>query len=325
MNDCVAGTSVALVGDIGATHVRLGLKRDGMPRPQAVAVLDCADYATPEAAIRDYLGRNGCSTVARACLAVAAPSGARRLRMTNHPWCFDVDRMRQRFGWRSLKMVNDFTAMALGVPYVQATDRIAIGGGPAKRRRPQLVMGPGTGLGVSALVPVPSGWVPLETEGGHVDFAPANELEMALLRILRLRFGRVSLERILSGPGLLNLYQAHAELQQVPVRLHTPEAISTAALDLSDALARQVLEHFCEILGRAAGNAVLTLGSAGGVHLCGGILPKMADILLHSRFRAAFEDKGRMRPMMQCTPVYLITDPLTGLVGAGVALDRADL
>jgi glucokinase len=158
------------------------------------------------------------------------------------------------------------------------------------------------------------------SEGGHVDFAPIDETDMAVLRILQARCGRVSVERILSGQGLLNLYRAHAEIRGVAAPLDAPEKITSAALAGSDPLARLTLGHFCQILGRVAGDAVLTLGATGGVYLCGGILPRIVDFLLASAFRQSFEDKGRMRPLLEETPVYLVTGAFTGLSGAAEAL-----
>ncbi|MEC7378068.1 MAG: glucokinase, partial [Pseudomonadota bacterium] len=196
---------------------------------------------------------------------------------------------------------------------------------PGDGHRPRLVIGPGTGLGVSGLVPIKNGWVPLMTEGGHVDFAPTDDTEMAVLRILKARFGRVSVERILCGQGLLNLYQAHAEIQGVAAPLDAPEKITAAAVENSDALARYTLRHFCELLGRVAGNGVLTLGSTGGVYLCGGILPRFLAFFLESPFRNGFEDKGRMRPLLEFTPVYVVTEPYTGLLGAAEALANPEV
>ena len=163
------------------------------------------------------------------------------------------------------------------------------------------------------------------TEGGHVDFAPTDDTEMAVLRILKLRFGRVSVERILCGQGLLNLYQAHAEIQGVAAPLDAPEKITAAAVENTDSLARHTLRHFCEILGRVAGNGVLTLGSTGGVYLCGGILPRFLEFFLESPFRNGFEDKGRMRPLLEFTPVYVVTEPYTGLLGAAEALGNPEV
>ncbi|WP_166265699.1 glucokinase [Marinobacter caseinilyticus] len=316
---------VALVGDIGGTNARFALVSAGGVQPQAIEILPCVGYANLDDAVVDYLERSGVGAVANVCLAVASPVRGAEVRMTNNHWHFDINEMRDRFGWQAFKVVNDFTAMALGVLHVGADKLIHVCGGGGNPARPKLVIGPGTGLGVSGLVPIHNGWVPLVTEGGHVDFAPTDDIESAILTILRQRFGRVSVERILCGQGLLDLYQAHAEIQGVAAALDTPEKITAAATGQGDPLARQVLGHFCGILGRVAGNAALTLGSLGGVYLCGGIVPRFADFLLDSPFQAGFEDKGRMRPLMESTPVHIVTEPYTGLLGAAEALNNPEV
>lgn len=310
----------SLVGDIGGTNARLALVPAGSVMLERIEVLPCRDYDNLDSAIRDYLARAGGPRVISACLAVASPVREDQVRMTNNHWRFSISGVRAQFGWQAFKVINDFTAMALGVPHVPATSLAAICGGPGDPGRPRLVIGPGTGLGVSGLVPLQEGWAPLVTEGGHVDFAPVDDTEMAILRILQARFGRVSVERILCGQGLLNLYQAHAELAGVAAPLDEPGRITAAAMDGSDELARHALRHFCQILGRVAGNAALTLGSLGGVYICGGIVPRFIDFFRDSPFQAGFEDKGRMRPLMQATPVFVVTERYTGLLGAAEAL-----
>lgn len=317
--------SYALVGDIGGTNARFALVERGGVQPRAIETLACGDYDGLEAAVVAYLARAGVDGVAEACFAVASPVAGTRIQMTNNSWVFDSEEIRARFRWQALKVINDFTAMALGVLHVPPGQLTHVCGGPGDKHRPRLVMGPGTGLGVSGLIPVARGWVPLVTEGGHVDFAPTDDTEMAILKHLQARYGRVSVERILCGQGLLNLYQAHAELQGRGAPLAAPEQITAAALGQGDPLARLALNHFCEILGRVAGNAVLTLGSTGGVYLCGGILPRILDFFLESPFQAGFEDKGRMRPLVERTPVYVVNEPHAGLLGAAGALTNPEI
>ncbi|MGM0767286.1 MAG: glucokinase [Pseudomonadota bacterium] len=321
----MSGNEFALVGDIGGTNARFALVRAGETRLEAIQTLRCRDYENPGCAIIDYLQKVGVATVAEVCLAVASPDRGSRVRLTNNHWSFDREEMRKQFQWRTFRTINDFTAMALGVPHVAAGKLVHVCGGPGDSRGPRLVMGPGTGLGVSGLVPVAQGWVPLITEGGHVDFAPVDDTEMAVLHILGARFGRVSVERILCGQGLLNLYQAHAEIQGLTARLDDPEKITAAAIGDADPLAVQTLGHFCEILGRVAGNAALTLGSTGGVYLCGGILPRILTFFLNSPFQSGFENKGRMRPLMEFTPVYVVNEPCAGLLGAAQALANPEV
>ncbi|WP_417514208.1 glucokinase [Marinobacter sp.] len=315
----------SLVGDIGGTNARFALVEQGSVELRAIETLACDDYASLDDALTYYLEKSGVDGVSEACLAVASPVRGASVQMTNNHWRFDIDEIRRHFGWQTFKVINDFTAMALGVLHVPEESLVHVCGGPGDSRRPRLVMGPGTGLGVSALVPVRSGWTALTTEGGHVDFAPRDDTETAILRVLQARFGRVSVERILCGQGLLNLYQAHAGIRGVAAPLDAPEKITAAALEQNDPLARHTLQHFCELLGRTAGDAVLTLGSSGGVYLCGGILPRIIDFFLASRFQQGFEDKGRMRPILEFTPVYVVTEPYAGLLGAAEALGNPEL
>lgn len=315
----------ALVGDVGGTHARFALVSPGSVVLQHLAVLDCQDYPGPEQAIRAYLRQVGAVEIDQACVAVAAPVTGSTVAMTNNHWRFDIRQLQQDFGLNPFRLVNDYTAMALGVLHVPEDKLVPVGGGIADSRRPVLVMGPGTGLGVSALVPVRAGWVPLATEGGHVDFAPVDDVETEIARRLQQRFGRVSVERLLCGQGIVNLYQALAGMEGKTPTLHTPEQISGAALAGTDALALSAMNGFCRILGRVAGNAVLTLGSYGGVYLCGGILPAILDFFLASGFREAFDSKGRMRPLLEAAPVRVVTDNYAGLYGAAAALTNPEV
>lgn len=310
-----------LVGDIGGTHARFALADPGLARLHEVRTLKVRDYPSAEAAIAGYLAGVEHPSPTAACFAIAAPVNGSQVAMTNNNWVFDVELIRQQFGLQRVKLVNDFSAMALGVLQVPSEQRIPVGPGVAGRRRPILVIGPGTGLGVSALIPSGEGWLPLATEGGHVDFAPGDDTEAQVLARLREQFGRVSAERVLCGPGLLNLYQALATVRGRPVRFSVAEDISAAATAGDDELAEETLNRFCAILGRVAGDAVLTLGAYGGVYLCGGILSAILPFFVESGFRKAFESKGRMSHLLAETPVWVVTDPCTGLYGAASALD----
>ncbi|WP_166255542.1 glucokinase [Marinobacter salicampi] len=327
MTSTTATTSLGLVADIGGTHARFALVADDPAQPDHAQRVLCADYRSLQQAIETYLEKAAISgdAIDRACIALASPIRGDAIAMTNNPWQFRISELKRRFGWQTLKVINDFTAMALGVPHVSNEHLVALGGGPAEHASPRLVIGPGTGLGVSGLVPTRNGWVPLATEGGHVDLPVSSDDEIELLRILRRRFGRVSAERVLSGPGLVNLYQAYAQMQGQSGPFTTPQQVVQAAVGNSDTLARATLLQFCEWLGRVAGNAALTLGSRGGVYLCGGLLPRMAEFLAESGFRAGFEAKGRMRSIMEATPVYLVTDDATALYGSAEALGNEEV
>ncbi|MBY4677237.1 glucokinase [Marinobacterium arenosum] len=315
----------ALVGDIGGTNARFALVRPGSVELQQVRTLNCADYRNIDDACRDYFAAVGIERVARACLAFACPVQGDEIRMTNNHWRFTRETLKRQLGLDQLKLVNDFTAMALGMLHVPSGERLVVGGGRALDGAARLVIGPGTGLGVSGLVPANDGWIPLATEGGHVSFAPTDEVELAVWRQLNEQFGRVSVERILCGQGLLNLYRALCGYRSQPVRCESPAEISTRALAGSEPMAVEALSRFCRILGAVAGDAVLTLGARGGVYLCGGILPKVAEFFLQSGFREAFEAKGRFVEYMAQVPVWLCTADNPGLLGAAAALDNAEV
>lgn len=311
----------ALVGDIGGTNARFALVKPGRVELEHIRTLPCAEFENLDGAFNAYLAEAGVRGVTRACLAFACPVQGEQIRMTNNHWAFNRTAMQQTLGLDQFRLLNDFTAMALGMLHVQPHELIAIGDGESLAGSARLVIGPGTGLGVSALIPAGSEWVPLATEGGHVSFAPTDELEVAVWRSLKDQFGRVSVERILCGQGLVNLYRAIAQYRSLPMPLSQPAEVLAAGLG-GDTLAQEVLARFCRILGEQAGDAVLTVGGRGGVYLCGGILPRMADFLRCSAFREGFEAKGRFVDYMGKVPVWLCTAEYPGLLGAAAGLEN---
>lgn len=318
-------TDYALVGDIGGTNARFALVRPGTFELEQIQILPCREYPGLDEAVKDYLRRVGLEQVNQACMAFACPVHADTIKMTNNTWQFSRRAMQETLDLSVFKVINDFTAMALGVPHVASDQLVKVGGKEAEARYPRLVIGPGTGLGVSALVPSRGDWIPLSTEGGHVDFAPTSDFEMRILKQLQAQFGRVSVERILCGNGMVNLHLARAALEGQGSRWHEAREIVEAALQTGDEEALAILRQFCEILGRVAGNATLTIGARGGVYLCGGIVPRFIDFLKTTGFRTAFEDKGRMRGYMSTIPVYVVTEPYTGLLGAAEALTNQEV
>lgn len=315
----------ALVGDIGGTNARFALISPGSTVLEQIQVLPCKNYENLDAAVREYQRMAGVQDVREACMAFACPVQDERIKLTNAHWAFDKTVMKGLLKLDVFKVVNDFTAMALGVPHVATDKRFQVGGSAALPGRPALVIGPGTGLGVSGLVPTANGLVPLSTEGGHVDLVATDELETAVLQHLRTRFGRVSAERALCGEGLENLYHALQTLRGEPLKHMGASAITAAALAETDQLASDTLELFCALLGRVAGNAALTLGALGGVYICGGVVPRFETVFRNSRFRQCFEDKGRMAAYLKPVPVWVITEPYTGLLGAAAALTNPEV
>lgn len=312
---------LALLADIGATNARFGLiGPDGL---QHVRILRCADYPTLVSAARDYLDQTaGGVQPVEAAIAIAGPVTGDRIAMTNLVWTFSVEEARAQLGLAHLAVINDFTAVALAVPLLAADERRQIGPGRPEPDAPIGVIGPGTGLGVSGLVRIDTRWQALAGEGGHVTMAPIDERESAVLGHLRRTLGHVSAERVLSGQGLVNLYQALAALdgRTVPARL--PAEISRAALEGSDPVCVEALAMFCAMLGTVAGNLALTLGARGGVYIAGGIVPRLGSAFDRSAFRARFTDKGRMSDYLEPVPTYVITHQVPAFLGLKSLLDQ---
>lgn len=311
----MAGT-VALIADIGGTNVRFALVA-GAGEPEHARTYACADFPGPAEAARAYLEAVAPGAdLRRAAFAVASPVTGDRVDLTNSAWSFSIKAVRKALAAENFDVVNDFTAVALSVRHLAMSDLVKIGGGEPVPKAPIAVLGPGTGLGVSALVPNSmGGWEALATEGGHVTMAPVDDRETAILAALRIRFGHVSAERVLSGPGLVNLYEAITAIEGRPAAYTAPDAISQRGLDGSCPFCRMALETFFSMLGTVAGNLVLSLGARGGVFIAGGILPRMADAFQRSNFRARFEAKGRFQTYLAPVPVWLITHPQPAFAG----------
>ncbi len=306
----------ALIADIGGTHVRFALVTPGQA-PAETVVMRCSDYVGPAEAAKAYLRAVAPGVVPlRAAFAVASPVAGDRVELTNSPWSFSIAATGAALGLERFAVVNDFAAVALSTPYLGPDDLVGIGGGGAVAGAPVAALGPGTGLGVSALVRGEDGrWVALATEGGHVTMAAFDAREAELLAWLRHRFGHVSAERVLSGPGLVSLYEAVAARNGRQPVYNTPDAISQRALDDTCAVCRETLDSFFAMLGTVAGNLALTLGARGGIYLAGGILPRMADAFAASGFRVRFEAKGRFQPYVASIPTWLVVHPQPAFAG----------
>ncbi|WP_136477926.1 glucokinase [Pseudomonas sp. DG56-2] len=312
----------ALVGDIGGTNARFALWENN--RMHSVQVFATADYTSPEQAIGAYLLAQGLvrGDLGAVCLAVAGPVNGDEFRFTNNHWRLSREAFCKTLHVEQLLLINDFTAMALGMTRLQPHECLGVCPGQAEARRPAVVIGPGTGLGVGTLLGLDDGrWMALPGEGGHVDLPVGDAREAQIRQQIASETGHVSAETVLSGGGLLRLYQAICALDgQAPV-LQSPAAITDAAL-AGDALALAVIEQFCRFLGRVAGNNVLTLGGRGGVYIVGGIVPRFAELFLRSGFTESFAAKGCMSGYFKGIPVWLVTAEFSGLLGAGVALQQ---
>jgi glucokinase len=316
---------LGLVGDVGGTNARLALV-DAEGRVRNLHVYSARDYHSLTDIIADYLKR----TVGekkrppRAVIAAAGPVLDGEIEFTNLDWRVSEGDLLAHFEFEAVKLINDFTAQALACPRLETADLRPIG--PAMRgaaEAPLVVMGAGTGFGVAGLARSDRGDVALSTEGGHAGFSPTDEVEVQVWTRLAARFGRVSIERLMSGRGMFDLYQALAQINGVSAELADEKAVNEAAM-AGDALAGQTLDRFCAIMGSVAGDIALTFGARGGVYISGGIAPRMSDRLASGGFRARFEDKGRMRSYMEQIPTSLVLHPYAALLGAARELETME-
>lgn len=308
-----------LVGDVGGTNVRLGLCDLHHGTISQVQTYSGLEFTSLLAVLQHYLQQIP-HTINSGCIAIACPITDDWVAMTNHSWSFFVSKMQASLGFQRLEIINDFTAVSMAIPMLKINDIRQFGGTQPQPDKPIVVYGAGTGLGVAHLLSVNKCWISLPGEGGHVDFAPNSEEEDIILTILRQELGHVSAERVISGPGLVNLYRAIVKADnRIPEHLQ-PKDITARALNDSCTDCRRTLSLFCVLMGQFGGNLALTLGTFGGVYIAGGLVAHFTDFFFSSGFRGGFEDKGRFKDYLQDIPVYLITHPQPGLLGAGAHL-----
>lgn len=319
-------TGPILVADIGGTNVRFGLGTEPQKPVENILKYQISGFPNPETAIRKYfddlgLSKSEVGEINKACFAAAGPVEDDVVSLTNGSWVIDKAQIAKTFDL-DFKLINDFSGLANAIPYLPENELLKLGGGAPVAGSPKAIFGPGTGLGVSGAVPDRSGgWMVLSGEGGHVAFAPRREIEDRILQILRRRIsgGRVSAERLLSGSGLEMLFEALAEIEQIPVLPQSAKEIVENGMADESSLQRQTISLFCGLLGKFGGDLALTLGSRGGVYVAGGVAQALRDFLPVSTFRTRFEDKGRMQKFNADIPTYLLigdTPALTGCVAA---------
>lgn len=307
------------VADIGGTNARFALAEyDGDTLAlRRVQHYRAEDHESVLGAADAYLQTISEKPVA-ACFAVAGPVTGEVIEFTNSPWVLDVKQAMTALSLKRFDVVNDFEALGYGVRRLQPEDTVTIKDGAPDSNAPILVIGPGTGFGQSLIVPCNGGDKVVATEGGHAAFAPQTDEERAVLKFIAHEYEHVSVERLLSGRGLVNLHRALCAINNTtPFSLEANE-ITKAALAGKHPIARKTVGLFCEVLGSVAGDAVLATGARGGVVLGGGILPKIRDLFLASRFSDRFCDKERMQGYLEAVPVDLIVCEDTALIGAGV-------
>lgn len=319
-----------LLADIGGTNARFAWLAQPGAAPSHVQTLPVAAHPGPAEAARAYLAAlaaqwgPACQPPRHGAFAVATAVQGDRVAFTNSPWAFSREAVRQALGLDTLSVINDFEALALALP----------GLGPAQLRAHQpmpdwtdapagtllAVVGPGTGLGVGAVLRTRRGWQAVPGEGGHATLAATDALQAEVIAAVRRQHVHVSAERLLSGSGLPLLHGALAQVQGRPLAAAASAAAIVAMAD-SDGQAAQTLDLFCALLGSFAGNVALTLGARGGLFIGGGVVPRFADRFFASAFREAFQAKGRFRDYLASVPTALITDTQAALGGAAQAID----
>ncbi len=310
-----------LVADIGGTNARFAIQDLQSNELKNVIVLSVADHPTFLAALQHVLAHiqklGEWKPLPQAtCLALACPVDQETIDLTNSHWIFTRSQLSEALQQHPVHIINDFSAVAYSIPALKPFEWHQIGGHKPQPNAPIAILGPGTGLGVSTLLNDQDGIRVIEGEGGHIDFAAVNSREIDVFNELRKRFERVSVERLLSGAGIVNIYLALCDLEGANPDYHSEQEITRAAINAENYLAVEALSMFCQVLGSTAGNQALLTGARGGVYIAGGIAPRFIDFIENSDLRTRFEDKGRFRDYVKDIPIRIIVKQHLGLFGA---------
>jgi glucokinase len=313
--------SSVLLADIGGSTTRFAVCASG-GRPEKIAVIDNESVSGPEAAIRRYLDENDLAPRA-AVLAVAGPVAGREIKLTNRDWRFHCDQLAEQFGFHDIHPINDFEALAHALAVLRPDEMRALGTPRISTAGPRAVLGPGTGLGVAALVPHGKEWIALASEGGHASFGPAADDERVVFQ--RLAHGAqggdgdtfITAETLISGPGLERIYRA---LNPLSIPLEARTIVDEARAGATDA--RGAIDLFVRLLGRFAGDIALTLKATGGVFIAGGVALKLGRLFDEAIFRTAFEHHPPYREMLAAIPTSLVTCREPGLIGCAALAAR---
>jgi len=313
---------LSVVVDVGGTNIRFALVEATGATLSSIKEYKCTEFESLDVAIDTYFSTLS-ESVSALCIAIASFVDDDLVKMMNHSWQFSQQSLKEKLGIKSFYVINDYTAISLAVPFIEDRYLIKLGRGEIVENGCKAVFGAGTGLGVSHLIKQDTKWVSLEGEGGHTSFAPNTQHQAEVLLYLQALFGHVSNERLLSGQGLVNIYQALVHISgEEKNQLIDPAEISSAAINGKSALAYQALTLFCEVMGGFAGNLAMNLDCKGGVYIAGGLAPRFVDFIQTSQFRHFFEEKGRLKPYLINIPTYLITYNNPGLLGAAVYLQQ---
>ena len=324
-----------LAADIGGTKTlfQLSMDNDAVVFEQEYASQQFVSFDLVLAAFLSQDQVKQCK-IEHACFAVAGPVFEREAQVTNLPWHLNADELSEHFNIQHIHLCNDFEAIAHGIACLSDDELITLQQGKVDNTQPRVVIGAGTGLGQALLFPVNNAWQVVPTEGGHTDFAPTDNLQTLLLEHLIERFGHVSYERVLSGIGLVTIYEflraykqydENPQLRQNMMTGDPAAAISQFANEQGDPLALESLDLFIQIYGAQAGNLALTVSPRGGVYIAGGIAAKNSERMQSGLFINAFIAKGRMKSLLEKMPVHLITQPKVGVLGAQLLAKQAVL
>lgn len=312
--------SAYFVADVGGTNIRVALIESG-----SITQIEkylCKDFKTIADAILKFKETLQIDNLQAGCIAIACPVIGDIVSMTNHTWQFSIKSLKQELGLDNLFVINDFTAVAHSLPTLKHDQVIQIGNGIAKEHANIAVFGPGTGLGVEHLTWTSSGWQTLDGEGGHVDFAPTDDMDIIIWHYLHAKFGRASAEEVLSGRGIVNIYHAFCSHYGCEAKLSLPAEVTKMGLQQEDDMASLAIKQFCRVMGSFAGNLALNLCTTGGVFIGGGVTSHLREYFVTSDFRERFEAKGKFANYVQAIPTYLIDEPDHGLLGALAYLNQ---
>ncbi len=314
-----------LIVEIGGTNARFSTAEIGYPSGLLhIKVAPCDQFESVEHAITWYLAEIRLGGVDRVCLAIAGPAEGPLYTITNRSWTVDPVSLRRVTGASCVEVINDFTALALAIPHLCEGDLCLVRNGRHRDSSPKLVLGPGTGMGMAALMRSNDSWQVLPSEGGNIGFSPKGELEISVFNYLQQSLGRVIIEDLLSGSGIELIYQTLCYIYSIKPRNLNAVEITNYALANSDPQCIDAVDLFCGVLGEFTGDMSLVLGASGGVYLGGGILPCIKPILLDSSFTNRFSSKRKVGQIVADIPIWLITASEPALIGASHLIGESD-
>ena len=312
-----------MVGDIGGTNARFALVAPGKSELMSIKTLQCTKFETVQEAINSYISSINDAEIVSACIASAGTTHLDIFKPANNDWVINKSNVSSALNDIQVNWINDFSAQALATTTLKSNDVIVINQGAVQPERVRLVIGPGTGLGTCGLINSSNGWVPLPAQGGHSDFAPNSSLEIEIWTLLQKQFGHVAVERILSGPGIVNLYKALCQINEKEVLFNSPSEITSAAIKVNpDSMSKETLHLFCRIFGSVTGTIALSTGCLGGIYITSDLVRNFLDFFIDSDFLKSFEDKGRLKYYMTDIPIFISKKENMGLIGSTYQLNK---